>query len=339
MSTESNKPAARAPLRVAVKQSISHYHWAGLDFLIDGDGTPVFIEANRASHMLGEYMQFMGNERPFEIIAGVMNRVAGPPCFLWRRDDPFPDADEDACFIGRHISRYLDQPPVICNVEDNQQPCGGLVSRDGRRLVPGSVFRWWYGLPWCYERAGVTVINPNCVWVNVRDKLTCSQNLADASNFRVPRCFAVESTHDARRLLAEHESLFRQGYVLRPRVGWGGHGVQVADPGVEPIEIRGSFVLSERIIPPKIDGQFWEVRVFVMDGIYLGGLRHTSRSPLTNYWQGATPEPLDDVTSTRLEAAALEAVRLIDAAAQRVHRLPVPPNSPLTNVVYEGTGM
>ena len=64
-----------------------HYHWAGLDFMIDADGTPVFIEANRASHMLGEYLQFFGNERPFELVAGVMNRASGPPCLLWRRGD------------------------------------------------------------------------------------------------------------------------------------------------------------------------------------------------------------------------------------------------------------
>src|SRR5580700_5794592 len=96
------------PARNAVK----HYHWAGLDFLIDGDGTPVFIEANRASHMLGEYVQFHGNEWPFEIIADVMNRSGGgPACFLWRRGDPFPDADEDACFISGHIAAYLELPP------------------------------------------------------------------------------------------------------------------------------------------------------------------------------------------------------------------------------------
>ena len=127
--------------------------------------------------------------------------------------------------------------------------------------------------------------------------------------------------------------------MLKPRVGWGGHGVQVADPGQEPRTINADYVLSERIIPPRIDVRFWEARVFVMAGIYLGGLRHASRSPLTNYWQGGTPEPLDDATSVLLERPALEAVRLLDAAAERIHQLPEPPNSPLTNVVYEGTGM
>ena len=319
--------------------AVPHYQWAGLDFLVDRAGTPVFIEANRASHMLGEYMQFHGNERPFEIIAGVMNRAAGPACLLWRRGDPFPDADEDACFIGRHIAKYLDQPPVICNVEDNQEPRDELVSRDGRHVRPGSIFRWWYGLPWACERAGATVINPNCVWVTVRDKLACSQTLASCENFRVPRCFAVGNTYVVQRLLVEHERLFTDGYVLKPRVGWGGHGVQVADHGEEPRTINGDYLLSERIVAPRTDGRFWEARVFVMGGVYLGGVRHTSRSPLTNYWQGGTSEALDDATSALLERPALEAVRLIDAAAERIHRLPQPPDSPLTNVIYEGTGM
>ncbi len=318
---------------------ICHFPWAGLDFLVDADGSPVFIEANRASHMLGEYMQFFGNEKPFELVAGLMNRADGPPCLLWRRGDPLPDSDEDACFIGGHLSKYLDQPPVIGNVEDNQEPREEFMARDGRRLRPGSIFRWWYGLPWTYERSGVTVINPNCLWVTVRDKLHCSETLATAASFRVPRGFAVESAEDARRLLAEHRSLFAKGYVLKPRVGWGGHGVQVADAGDEPRAFGSSYLLSERILPERTDVRFWEARVFIMAGEYLGGLRHSGRSPLTNYWQGGIPGPLDDETTARLERPALEAVRLLDAAAEALHRLPQPPESPLAEVNYEGTGM
>jgi len=318
---------------------VRHYRWAGLDFLIDRDGTPVFIEANRASHMLGEYLHFFGNDRPFELTAGVMNRAPGPPCLLWRRDDPLPDADEDACFIGRHLERHLAHPPVICNVEDNQEPREVLIARDGRQIRPGSIFRWWYGLPWSYERSGVTVINPNSVWVTVREKLRCTQTLEGAKTFRVPQCFAVESGDDVRTLLSQHEPLFANGYVLKPRVGWGGHGVQVADPGVAPPEIGNGYLLSERIVSPQTDGRFWEARVFVMDGVYLGGLKHCSRSPLTNYWQGGRPERLDDATTARLESAALEAVAILDAAADRIHKLPEPPVSRLTEVNYEGTGM
>ena len=316
-----------------------HYHWAGLDFLIDADGMPVFLEANRASHMLGEYLQGFGDERPFELAAGLMNGADGPPCLLWRRGDPFPDADEDACFIGGRLSKHLTQPPVIGNVEDNQEPRDEFVARDGRRFRPGSIFRWWYGLPWTYERSGVVVINPNCLWVTVRDKLLCAETLAAAVSFRVPRSFAIECRADVTPLLADHEELFAEGYVLKPRIGWGGHGVQVADAGEEPRAIARNCMLSERILTRRHDGRYWEVRVFVMCGEYLGGLRHSSRSPLTNYWQGGTPGPLDDETTSLLERPALEAVRLLDAAAESIHRLPQPPESSLTKVNYEGTGM
>lgn len=321
------------------RAAIRHYLWAGLDFILDGDGLPVFIEANRASHMLGEYMHLFGNERPFELMAEVMNRAPGPPCLLWRKADPLPAADEDACFIGRHLSKHLDRAPFICNVEDNQELRGELVARDGRRVTPGSIFRWWYSLPWTYERAGVVVINPNAVWVTVRDKLDCSQALTSAKTFRVAQCFAVSSTNDARRLLRERADLFRAGFVLKPRVGWGGYGVQVADFGAEPREFTGQYLLSERIIPPRPDGQFWEARVFVMAGVYLGGIRHSSPSPLTNYWQGGVPSRLDDATTARLEDAAQEAVRLLEIAAQEIHDLSGPPQSRLTEVDYEGTGL
>lgn len=320
---------------------VHHYLWAGLDFLVDRDDRPVLIEANRSSHMLGEYLQLIGDERPFELTAEIMNCAGGPACLFWRRGDPFPNADEDASFIGNHLAKYLAEPPVVCNVEDNQGPRAELVARDGRRVRPGSIFRWWYGLPWSYERSGVTVINPNSVWLVVRDKLNCTDTLAHAKAFRVPRSFAVESPAEAGELLAANRDVFRDGYVIRPRVGWGGHGVQIGEPAVEPLPFAGSAVLSERIIPRprRDDGRFWEARAFVMAGVYLGAIRHSNRTPHTNYWQGAEPERLDEATTGLLEPAALEAVALLDAAAARIHALPEPPHSPLTEVVYEGIGM
>src|SRR5262249_42557835 len=161
---------------------------------------------------------------------------------------------------------------------------------------PRSIFRWWYELPWIYERSGTTVINPNCLWVAVRDKLRSYEMLARANSFRVPRAFAVESVVEAQRLLADHAQLFSRGFVLKPRVGWGGHGVQVGDPG-DDVRIAGpNYLLSERIVPRDSRGRFWEMRLFVMCGTYLGGIQHVSESPLTNYWQGATAEPLDSGT-------------------------------------------
>jgi hypothetical protein len=121
-------------------------------------------------------------------------------------------------------------------------------------------------------------------------------------------------------------------------VGWGGHGVQIAGPKDPPRKFSGRHVLSERIISRNRNGQFWEARVFVMAGVYLGGLSHSSREPITNYWQGATAGPLHPGISAILEPAALEAVRLLDAAADGVHSLPEPPRSPLTQVNYEGIG-
>ena len=317
-----------------LRTSVAHYQWAGLDLMLDQDGTPVFIEANRASHMLGEYLHFFGDDHPFALTAAVMNQTAGPPCLLWRRSDPAPDADEDACFIGRHLERHLDRPAVICNVEDNQEPCEELTARDGRRVRPGSIFRWWYGLPWSYERSGVAVINPNSVWVTVRDKLSCAATLAGATTFRVPRSFAVEHVADVKRLLVEQAAVFENGYVLKPRVGWGGYDVQVADPGAEPREFPGNYLLSERILPRQSDGRFWEARLFVMAGVCVGGLKHSSRSPLTNYWQGGVAERLDDATTAILAPAALEAVALLDAAAARIHALPEAPDSQLIEVNY-----
>ena len=313
---------------------VALYHWAGLDFLVDRNGAPVLIEANRSSHMLGEYLHYFGDDRPFQLTAEVMNRSAAPPCFLWRQSDPTPDADEDATFITRHLAPHLNQPPVICNVEQNQFERTVLTTRDGAEVQPGSIFRWWYQIPWNYERAGITVINPNAVWVVVRDKLVCCQTLTGAANFRVPTSFAVNCAADARRLLAERGELFQNGYILKPRVGWGGYDVQVAEQGDEPQEFPADYLLSERIHSRRADGRYFEVRMFVMAGVCLGGLIHACRSPNTNYWQGGEPSRLDDALLARLAPAALEAVARLDQAALAIHLLPNPSASRLTEVDY-----
>lgn len=313
---------------------IRHYLWAGLDFMLDAEGVPVLLEANRSSHMLGEYIEFHGDERPFELTARAMESADGPACLLWRRGDPFPDADEDACYIGGYLAKHLHEPPVVCHVEDNQVPAEELTAKDGGRVRPGSVFRWWYGLPWSYERSGVRVINPNSVWVAVRDKLACYQTLAEARTFRVPRAFPVESPAEVRQTLEQHADLFASGYVLKPRVGWGGFGVQVGESADPPREFAGGYLLSERIRPPLSQGRYWDVRAFVFCGEYLGGVQYSSYSPVTNWFQGGRADRLDSGVAALIGPAALEAVERLDAAAELIHALPQAPVSPLTNVEY-----
>lgn len=314
-------------------RQIEHYRWAGLDFMFDADGYPVLLEANRCSHMVWEYLELYG-DAPFRLAAETLNSAGGPICLMWRRGDPFPDAVEDATWIARQLQPHLARPPHICNVEDNRDAREELLTREGRRIRPGSIFRWWYDLPWTFERSGVRVINPNSAWVVVRDKLACYQTLAGAQSFRVPRSFAVESPAEVSALLKQHEGLFAGGYVLKPRIGYGGHGVQVADRGESPCEFAGGYLLSERIIPPPRNGQFWDVRLFVIDGHYLGGILRTSPQAVTNIFQGGDARRLDDHTAAALERPALEAVQLLDAAAESIQRLPQPPDSPLTRVEY-----
>jgi hypothetical protein len=330
--------------------AVRHYVWAGLDFMVDLSGRPVLLEANRASHMMSEYLRFHGNDRPFELVANVMNACDGPPCLLWRQTDRETAAEEDACFIGVRLARHLKQPPIICNVEENQSAGQTLVARGGARVRPGSLFRWWYGLPTAVERAGARVINPNCAWLAVRDKLACYAALEQAHSagaagkhgtpptkpvhFRVPRAFPVERAQQAQRLIEGHSRLFGNGYVLKPRVGWGGQGVQIGNRGQPVQPFDGQYLLSERVIPPLVQGQFWEARVFVMDGHYLGGLCHVSDTPHTNFWRGGRPAALDPGLSAVLAPAALEAVSLLDAAAERFFASAAAEDSPLLRVEY-----
>jgi len=312
----------------------AHYQWAGLDFIIDRDGVPVFLEANRSTHMLYEYVNTFNSFEPFRRTAALMNQTPGPPCLLWRKQDTEVSGEENACWIGSCLARFLEREPAIAFVEDIREAGDVLLGRDGKPVQPGSIFRWWYPLSWSFERSGVRVINPNCVWVAVRDKLNSYGTLSCARSFRVPRSFAAESSAEAMALISQYPDAFREGFVVKPRTGFGGHGVQVGSPGDTPKEFAGKYLVSERVIPNLLEGHYWDVRVFVMVGKYVGGLVRMSRGPVTNIFQGGHVRPITDQLATLLEPAALEAVALLDRAAEVNHAQPQAIESPLTEVVW-----
>jgi hypothetical protein len=312
----------------------AHYLWAGLDFMLDRDGVPFFLEANRCSHMLQEYAAEYGDDEPFRLVAAAMNEAGGTPYLLWRKRDLTPTAEENACWAGTRLSKYLHRPPEIALVEDNQHEGAELLSRTGTWGRPGSLFRWWYPLPWSYERSGVRVINPNAVWMVVRDKLSSYHHLSAAKTFRVPWSVAIADAAEAATVIATYPERFVDGFVVKPRIGFGGHGVQVGLPGGVPGEVGPNAMLCQRIVPPLDRGHFWDVRVFVMAGKYCGGLVRTSGRPVTNVFQGGQTSRLPDALAARLEGPALEAVQVLDKAAALVHTGPQPPDSPLTQVSW-----
>jgi hypothetical protein len=313
---------------------ISHYLWAGLDFMFDRGGALFFLEANRCSHMLQEYVAACGDDNPFRLAAAAMNAAGGMPCLLWRRQDLAESDEENASWIGTRLARFLHRPPAIAFVEDNAEDREELWTREGTWVRPGSIFRWWYPLSWTFERSGVRVLNPNAAWLAVRDKLASYGTLSGARHFRVPWSAAVSDVREAAELMGGHPEHFAQGFVLKPRIGFGGHGVEVGAPGSLPREVPANAMLCERIVPPLEQGRYWDVRVFVMAGQFCGGLVRTSEKPVTNVFQGGHTARLPDALAARLEPAALEAVQLLDEAAAIIHTLPPPPDSPLVRVVW-----
>jgi hypothetical protein len=314
--------------------SLSHYQWAGLDFILDQDGVLFFLEANRSTHMLWEFVAVYGHGEPFHQVASWMNAASGPPCVLWRRRDPNIDDVENAGWVGSWLSKFLNRAPLVAYVEDNQTEREELLTREGNWILPGSLFRWWYPLPWSLERSGVRVVNPNSVWLVVRDKMISYEYLARAEHFRVPWSAPVRDAAEAAEVIALHPERFGHGFVLKPRIGFGGHGVQVGPPGGVPREVPENGMVSERIVPNLRDGLYWDIRVFVMGGRYCGGLIRTSAQPVTNVFQGGKVHRLPDDLEERLGLAAVEAVQILDEKAAAIHRLPDIPDSHLTRVTW-----
>jgi len=293
-----------------------HYVWAGLDFIVPDGDLPVLLDANKASHMLWEYLLLYRSDLPFRILAARLKGSASRPCFLLRRSDRPPGEPEDAAFVLSHVARHLDRPPHICYLESQANHGTTLLDAEGETVEPDVVFRWWYPLRSAFEHAGALVINSNALWTIVRDKMRCYRALQGAAAFRVPESYAVDNREELALVLSRNSAAFADGYVVKPRIGWGGHRVQVCDGGDLSGEVGPHFMVSQRIRPARDEwAPFWDVRAFVINGEFAGAVQYNSHRPVTNYHQGGLPTMPAPHVVELVRQASLEAVARIEKLA------------------------
>ncbi|RLI96056.1 MAG: hypothetical protein DRO99_05095, partial [Candidatus Aenigmatarchaeota archaeon] len=273
------------------------------------DGNHYFIEANSAPGVHGR-VSILGK------IADYMKKQGGVPCVMTSlkfRGHP----DYPKLWVPNTMKKFL--PGMrLCYEEHNKGRRKTLLDSDGNEFKPGSIFKNEGHVPRYFE-GRVPIINSRKVTVITKDKLrTYDAVLGHIPEVPVPKTFSVRSERGARKRMEKNPGAFRDGFVLKPVDGALGRGVRVYDSPDDSFGITHEMILQQRIIPRLRGGRYWDLRIHLLDGKFIGGIVRSSRKNVTNTARGGTAGPAPKDLTDRVRGISEKIVDAIEKESRKI---------------------
>jgi glutathione synthase/RimK-type ligase-like ATP-grasp enzyme len=297
---------------------VKNYVYAGLDFVFDGDEKPWFIEANGVPRTMYEFKQVYGNSLPIKKLAEKLDKIKGEKCIISDRGQRFRKNVENSLWMAKELNRFLEKPISICNYEDNLSKKNKLMDINGRFFKPSVIITWKHKIPKGISSDTCLIINSRKAAILVKDKIKTIEIIKKRTNVRVPATFLINNRNQLKKILIEKPWLFDHGFVVKPNNKTQGKGVYVLAPYEKIPRINGPELLEQRIIPDLEGRKYWDVRVFVVDGEFVGGIKRETVHRVTNISKGAKAYPIGKRLLRKLKKPALEVVKTIDIEAGKI---------------------
>jgi hypothetical protein len=282
---------------------VKHYVFSGLDFVFDKKGNPWFIEAN---YFPG--VKNMAELYDWDYILGELSNVLKKhpnPCVLRPKRK---NLKWNSYLIAEKLRETIGVN--VCFAEDNLYSKDYLITDDGRKVKPGIIFRPDVYVN-SYLNKNTKIINSNIVRDTVNDKMLTINIVKNNTDVRSPRTFFVRNRNELKNIL-RMESI-EHGFVLKPIDGSQGKGVCVLGEKDKKIpRITRKELVEERITPKLIHRKYWDARVYVINGKFIGGELRESRKRVTNISLGAKPYKLPKRIANILKEPSLKIVAAID---------------------------
>ena len=319
-----------------------HYVVAGLDFIFDKDGKPWFLEANSASTVHKEFEEIYGDCTTVKALAGYINRLPGNNfCVFMSRNHSFRPKKENTVWMPEKLKPFLKKKMHVCYMQDNLRVArnyfldhnfikltltnfnkgGGnsyVINSKRKKIKPDIILRKHFQLNPEFEQEGINVINTmvtrDLVWL----KNKCYDAVRHIRGINIPKYFLVDNNEELKKVLKENKRLFKKGYVLKPAGDSLGRGVKVANSSRMPysFKVKPGYMVQQKIEPELIEGKYyWDVRCFVINDKYIGGVKRVSRSKVTNIAQGGHARALEKKYQARIKAVSEKIVKAIDKKA------------------------
>jgi len=289
---------------------VHNYFFAGLDFIFDKDDNMWFLEANYAPHGAKNIKKTCGKEEITKEVARLMNKDRGERCVLVSKKLTGKEKGENSAWFALELAKHV-KNLRMCYCDDNKNRKGKMKDINGNFFTPSIIFRYNRPMTSAFEKKAL-VINSNKVRNLVNNKMLTLKVVRENTSVNVPRTFYVKDTKELKELISVNSDVFKDGYVVKPIDQSQGRGVYVLKRGERVPIINKKEIVEERIIPNLIHKHYWDVRVFIINGKYLGGEMRESRSRVTNVTRGGKPVKLPKKLYDRLKKPSLEIVKAID---------------------------
>jgi glutathione synthase/RimK-type ligase-like ATP-grasp enzyme len=286
---------------------VNNYFFAGLDFIFDKNNNLWFLEANYAPHGAKNIKRLYGKEEITKELAKVMKKEGGEKCCLMSRY--LGSKSENSIWFTNEMAKHI--PDMRrCFSDENSKRVGKLKDTDGKFFKPDVICRYNRPLTSSFEKR-LLVINSNKVKKTVNNKML-TLKIVDNVGINVPKTFYIKDTKQLVDLVAKKKKLFKHGFVIKPIDESQGRGVYVLKKGDNVPEIYRKEILEERIIPKLQHKHYWDVRVFVVNGKFLGGEMRSSTHRVTNVSRGGKSMKLPKKLYSLLKRPSLKIVKAID---------------------------
>jgi len=291
--------------------AVKNYIYAALDFIFDKEKNLYFIEANSSPGALGEYKKLYHDIRPVIELCRLLNKrfkhLAVISKKRWKKTA-----------VSREFRRYFKGKISFCNYERNKSRMlkgdGSLISSKGNIVHPDVILRVAAGKAVAQEKAGIKVINPQCVSNLTLDKLKTKKIVKDHTDVKVPRYFRINKKSDIKKNISD---IFTQGFVLKPLKGQKSQGLFIFHSYADipkDFTIKRPYILEQLIHSQDLfKDEFFEIRSMAVGGRYAGSMLFVSpKRPMHLFAEGRAvkiPRNLE----IKVKKATEKIVKAIDA--------------------------
>lgn len=323
----------------------NHYVIAGLDFIFDKDGMPWFLEANSASTVHKEYEELNGDCTTVKALAKYINRLPGDNlCIFVKKGQQYTDKKENSVWLPEKLGPFIKKQIHICYMQNNLRVArnyfldhnfikltltnfnkgGGnahVLNSHRRKVKPDVILRSYFQLNPEFEQEGVNVINTmiarDLVWM----KNKCYDIVKNIKGINIPKYFLVDSDEELREIIKKNKRLFSKGYVLKPLNDSLGRGIKVTNSARMPYSftVKPGYMVQQKIEPKLLDEKYyWDTRIFVINGKYVGGVKRVNRNKVTNISQGGHGRKLEKKYQIKIRRMAEKIVDVLEKEAKKL---------------------
>jgi len=167
----------------------------------------------------------------------------------------------------------------------------------------------------------VNVINTMAVRDLVWLKNKCYDAVKHIKGINIPKYFLVDDNEELKKILKKNRRLFSKGYVLKPTGDSLGRGVKVTNSARMPynFKVKPGYMVQQKIESKLIEGKYyWDVRVFVVNDKFIGGVKRVSENKVTNIAQGGHGRKLEKRYQLKIKRISEKIVAAIDKEAARL---------------------